>query len=617
WQELLGVERVSRHDNFFALGGHSLLAVRLIERMRQAELQADVQVLFKHPSLAELAKNVSLAQKVSSHQALALRTTGFRKPLFIVHDGLGLDSYISGLADHIDSDTPIYGLSAIPADEPQPPTLQEQACRHVKMIRDVQPEGPYRIAGWCAGGFFAYEIAVQLLGQDQQVEFVGLFDSYAPETRNLREDWTVNTFLLEFCNELGRTKGLAESCASMANELGFFDLLERFREMRALPEKLESLKDEQIWQLSNRCVVISKAISAYSRFPVPMPIHLFIAEEKAPGGIETDDAMGWTSTMPSHLIRKVKVPGNHETMVKGHAPTLGSAINQALSEVEATDFPKQEAAYRPLVSLQTGRVNEVPVVCLPGAGDSVISMMGLVDAIGTDRPAYGLQPRGLEGNGTVPHSTVEAAAACYLDAIADIVARGPVHLIGHSFGGWVAFEMALRLQMAGRSVASLMLIDSHPPLPPSPYTSDDVLTELLDALELSSGQCLASAKSLLRGKSDKEQLEILCQAMVDTSQVPASASPEMFQGVLRTFAAGLRTSYRPSHSYEHPLHMVLCPDPRKDGPSNEQTFAKHIESWREFAPELKCQEVRGNHFTILRPPYVADLSKWWKANCLL
>nr|WP_277755354.1 non-ribosomal peptide synthetase [Pseudomonas kitaguniensis] len=40
WQELLGVERVGRHDNFFEMGGHSLLAVKLVERMRQLELSA-------------------------------------------------------------------------------------------------------------------------------------------------------------------------------------------------------------------------------------------------------------------------------------------------------------------------------------------------------------------------------------------------------------------------------------------------------------------------------------------------------------------------------------------------------------------------------------------------
>ncbi|TBW45324.1 amino acid adenylation domain-containing protein, partial [Marinobacter halodurans] len=55
WQELLGVERVGRHDNFFALGGHSLLVVRLVERMRQADLRADVRVLFTQPTLAALA----------------------------------------------------------------------------------------------------------------------------------------------------------------------------------------------------------------------------------------------------------------------------------------------------------------------------------------------------------------------------------------------------------------------------------------------------------------------------------------------------------------------------------------------------------------------------------
>ncbi|WP_259740775.1 non-ribosomal peptide synthetase, partial [Pseudomonas poae] len=55
WSELLGVERVGRHDQFFELGGHSLLAVKLIERMRQVGLNADVGVLFGQPTLVALA----------------------------------------------------------------------------------------------------------------------------------------------------------------------------------------------------------------------------------------------------------------------------------------------------------------------------------------------------------------------------------------------------------------------------------------------------------------------------------------------------------------------------------------------------------------------------------
>ena len=59
WQTLLGVEQVGRHDNFFELGGHSLLAVKLIERMRQHDLQCDVRVLFGQPSVAALAATLS------------------------------------------------------------------------------------------------------------------------------------------------------------------------------------------------------------------------------------------------------------------------------------------------------------------------------------------------------------------------------------------------------------------------------------------------------------------------------------------------------------------------------------------------------------------------------
>ena len=50
WQELLGADRVGRHDNFFDLGGHSLLAVTLISRLREQGLQTDVRALFNTPT---------------------------------------------------------------------------------------------------------------------------------------------------------------------------------------------------------------------------------------------------------------------------------------------------------------------------------------------------------------------------------------------------------------------------------------------------------------------------------------------------------------------------------------------------------------------------------------
>ncbi|KWV13260.1 hypothetical protein ATB53_04560 [Xanthomonas translucens] len=64
WSELLGVEQVGRHDDFFALGGHSLLAVKLIERLRRLGWQLDVRSLFSTPTLASLAAGLAAASEV-------------------------------------------------------------------------------------------------------------------------------------------------------------------------------------------------------------------------------------------------------------------------------------------------------------------------------------------------------------------------------------------------------------------------------------------------------------------------------------------------------------------------------------------------------------------------
>ena len=59
WRELLKLEQIGRHDNFFALGGHSLLGTRVLSRVRQTlQVQASLTDLFAHPTLAGFAEAV-------------------------------------------------------------------------------------------------------------------------------------------------------------------------------------------------------------------------------------------------------------------------------------------------------------------------------------------------------------------------------------------------------------------------------------------------------------------------------------------------------------------------------------------------------------------------------
>jgi amino acid adenylation domain-containing protein len=59
WAELLKLDRVGRHDNFFDLGGHSLLAVRVLSRLQhKLDVEFSIGDLFTHPVLADLARKL-------------------------------------------------------------------------------------------------------------------------------------------------------------------------------------------------------------------------------------------------------------------------------------------------------------------------------------------------------------------------------------------------------------------------------------------------------------------------------------------------------------------------------------------------------------------------------
>jgi acyl carrier protein len=62
WADVLKLDRVGRHDNFFDLGGHSLMAVQVVTRLRQAlSVEMTIRDLFAHPELAEMARAIESA----------------------------------------------------------------------------------------------------------------------------------------------------------------------------------------------------------------------------------------------------------------------------------------------------------------------------------------------------------------------------------------------------------------------------------------------------------------------------------------------------------------------------------------------------------------------------
>ncbi len=179
WSRTLGVERIGRHDDFFELGGDSLLAaVVFAEIATLTGRDYPMAALFKGPTLAELAEVVGTVWRSPHTSLVAVDPTGTQTPFFSVSPFLISTLSYRLLADHLGPDQPLFAIQprGLESDDPVHDEIEEMAAHYLSELRTVQPTGPYRIGGHCAGNWVAFEMALQLERAGEKVEHLVLVD---------------------------------------------------------------------------------------------------------------------------------------------------------------------------------------------------------------------------------------------------------------------------------------------------------------------------------------------------------------------------------------------------------------------------------------------------------
>lgn len=274
---------------------------------------------------------------------------------------------------------------------------------------------------------------------------------------------------------------------------------------------------------------------------------------------------------------------------------------------------EHEAAYYPLMRIRNGQPKAPSAVCVPGAGGSVASFVELSKHLNQNLTIYGLQHRGMDGL-LLPYHSISAASDSYFRAIETACLNDPFYLIGHSYGGWVAFELAHKLLASGRKVESLTIIDSKPPdscdVSSHEYNMSQVSLAWIANIELLLERRLGIEQTDVESLNEYEQRDFLHRILCDQGIVSNRSSGELLEGPLRCFATALRTAWTPTSAYPESGYLVLADNPWISPEANLLRQREIIESWKAWFPKLEYRHISGNHMTVLRSPNAEILASF-------
>ena len=187
WAQVLDVERVGIHDDFFQLGGDSLRSVSLFATIEQVTgKRLPLATLLQAPTVAQLANLLCQEGGSTSRSSLVpIQPVGSKPPLFCLPGHSDNLLIFRDLSRYLGREHPVYGLQAQDLDGEQAlyTPIENIAAHYIQEILTVQPQGPFFLAGFCFGGLVAFEMAQQLQRQGHEGILPILFEAYLPSPR--------------------------------------------------------------------------------------------------------------------------------------------------------------------------------------------------------------------------------------------------------------------------------------------------------------------------------------------------------------------------------------------------------------------------------------------------
>jgi thioesterase domain-containing protein/acyl carrier protein len=320
WEDVLDRRPIAPDDDFFDLGGHSLLGARLLARVERAfGIRLTAASLFEAPTVGRMAALLRGGQPVwGPSRVFALRSAGTRTPLYFLHP----PPLFNPLFTLLPADQPAFAVSTFDSKSLRLPLrLDHIAARQAAAIRQFQPEGPIILAGWCAEGTLAYEVARQLTAAGSSVPLVVMIDTFHPRSgvtggptplvRNLRR-----------ARNLMRVPG-AEARARIAWWTRGLRSRAQYRYRLAVEDGGTFGGDPP--------EALQLAIAVYDPPPYSGRV-LLVRAERPQGEVGVDASRGWRETASNLVVRDV--PGSHAGLFTApYVEALATVLREELERL--------------------------------------------------------------------------------------------------------------------------------------------------------------------------------------------------------------------------------------------------------------------------------------------